>query len=376
MTAPWIILAVLFVVPFVDPRRPLRLLHLDLAVLVLFALYSLRWMDRAGGDLQRGLILTNLGLVYLLARMLYDGDELYGADVWQRDIPHGDTYGPVNYLLYVPFAAAFPSSDSSAGHAAAYVWDALMLLALFLLGRRIRPGPDATSFGLALAYAWAAYPYTLFVAVWGYNDALVPLALVCALLVLAHPPLRGVAVALGTAAKLVPAVVAPLFAYPGGRTGVRAAALYAISFAVVSIAVFAPFVPDGGLEELYRRTIGFQRTPGSYASLWQVPALEWLRPVAQAFAIGLAVAVAVVATHKTVFEVAALAAAVIAAFQIAGLHWIPSYVVWFAPLAFVAMFGASELRRDEAACCADAAGPARDAPEETAASAATTDAGP
>ena len=46
----WIPLCVLFVAPFFDPRRPLRLLHLDLLVLLAFGVAQLLFND---GELER-----------------------------------------------------------------------------------------------------------------------------------------------------------------------------------------------------------------------------------------------------------------------------------------------------------------------------------
>ena len=54
---------------------------------------------------------------------------------------------------------------------------------LFLLGRRIR-GP---SLGIVLAYAWAAFPFTLYASSTNSNDALVALLLVVTLLVAGRP---------------------------------------------------------------------------------------------------------------------------------------------------------------------------------------------
>ena len=55
--------------------------------------------------------------------------------------PHGDTYGPVAYLAYVPAVAVFGWSgkwdDLPAAHAAAILFDLLTLLGLFVLGRRL-----------------------------------------------------------------------------------------------------------------------------------------------------------------------------------------------------------------------------------------------
>ena len=46
------------------------------------------------------------------------------------------------------------------------------MLALFLVGRRLRRGPEGRTLGLVLAYAWAAFPYTLFVLNSNANDSL------------------------------------------------------------------------------------------------------------------------------------------------------------------------------------------------------------
>ena len=113
------------------------------------------------------------------ADRIVDGDGLYG-DGFSRDVPKGDTYGPVNYLLYVPFEQAMPWSgrwdDLPAAHGAAIAFDLLTIGVLLLLGRALRPGREGTALGVALAYAWAAYPYTAFALETNSNDTLVALA--------------------------------------------------------------------------------------------------------------------------------------------------------------------------------------------------------
>ena len=110
----------------------------------------------------------------------------------RSDNANGDTYGPVNYYAYVPFRAIFGWSgtwdDLPAAHAAAIAFDLLTLLGLFLLGRRVR-GP---TLGIVLAYAWAAYPFTLYALSSNSNDSLVALLVVLALLVITSAPARGV----------------------------------------------------------------------------------------------------------------------------------------------------------------------------------------
>ena len=77
----------------------------------------------------------------------------------------------------MPFEQALPWSgrwdDLPAAHGAAIAFDLLALGGLLLLGRRLRPGREGTVLGVALGYAWAAYPYTAFVLESNSNDTLV-----------------------------------------------------------------------------------------------------------------------------------------------------------------------------------------------------------
>ncbi len=119
------------------------------------------------------------------ADRIVDGDPLYGPG-FSDDVERGDTYGPLTYLLYVPFEQALPWSgawdDLPAAHGAAIAFDLLVLGGLLLLGRRLRPGRDGLVLGAALAWAWVAYPYTAFALETNSNDTLVALACVVALL--------------------------------------------------------------------------------------------------------------------------------------------------------------------------------------------------
>src|SRR4051812_29729531 len=222
----WIPLLILFIVPFVDWRHPLRMRHLDLLALsslsvslaffshgnlawsvpttyppLLYLLGRLLWIGLRGRDLQptRGYLLVPatwlaIATVFLVgfriglnltdsnvidvgysgvigADKISHGSDLYGG--WPHDNEHGDTYGPVNYLTYVPFEQIWPWhgawDDLPAAHGAAVVFDLLCLGGMFLLGRRLR-GP---TLGVVLAYAWAAFPFTLFSLATNSNDALV-----------------------------------------------------------------------------------------------------------------------------------------------------------------------------------------------------------
>jgi hypothetical protein len=390
----WVPLALLFVVPFFDPRRPFRLLHLDLLVLLSFGVSQL-YFNR--GDLSLSVPLSYLPLVYLLARALLAGFKprpregplvpiapaavlvlglvllvgfritlnvvdstvidvgyasvvgadriVHGEELYTDNDVHGDAYGPVNYLAYLPFQLALPSAkhwDSvPAAHAAVIGFDLLTLLGLFLLGMRIRPGPAGRRLGLAFAYAWAACPFTLYVLQSNTNDALVAMLLVIALLALRSPPGRGVLLALGAAAKFVPLVLAPLFAAGGGDRRPRSWLRFTAAFvAVIAVAVVA-YLPDGGLREFYNATIGYQLDRDSPFSLWGLyGSLAPLQDVIKVAAVTLAAAVAFVPRERDLRGVAALGAAVIIAFQLTAIHWFYYYIVWFLPFVLVTSFGA------------------------------------
>jgi hypothetical protein len=393
----WIPLCVLFLVPFVDVRRPFRLLHLDLLVLLAFGashyffnrgeigvsaplvypvlLYLLvrvllaAFRSRgAAGPLvpHTPLTLLVVGLVFLTAfriglnvadsnvidvgyagvigaDRIVDGHHLYG-DGFSDDVEHGDTYGPVTYLLYVPFEQALPWSgiwdDLPAAHGAAIVFDLLALGGLLLLGRRIRPGRDGTALGVALGYAWAAYPYTTFVLESNSNDTLVAVACIGALLATtmardrASAAVSALAVALGAATKFVTAALAPLFAR-------RSPLVFAGTLVVALALVVAPFTPDGGLRELYDRTIGYQAARPSPFSVWgQVESLGWLQEISKAAAGGLALLAAFLPRRPGLRRTAALGAAILIAVELTATHWFYLYVVWFVPFVFVALFAA------------------------------------
>ena len=166
------------------------------------------------------------------------GEPIYGD--FPSDNEHGDTYGPVTYLAYVPFEALLPWSgkwdDLPAAHGAALVFDLAVVVLLFLLGRRIR-GP---SMGIVLAYAWLAFPFSLFVANTNANDAL-PAALVLgALLAWASPWGRGILIALAGLTKFAPLALVPLFARAKGP------GRFAIAFLATAIVVSIPIFLHGG----------------------------------------------------------------------------------------------------------------------------------
>ena len=403
----WIPLCLLFLLPFVDPRRPFRLLHLDLLVLLGFSASQVFFNS---GEIGVSVPLVYPVLAYLLVRMLMvglrgrgspgrllpvfpvvavafglvflvgfrvalnvtdsrvidvgqssvtgadriaDGDGLYSEGGFSKTDRHGDTYGPVTYLLHVPFEQALPwdgRADPPAAKAAALAFDLLTLLGLLVLGRRLRAGPVGWGLGVALAYAWAANPYTVYVLQSNANDSVVAMLLVWALVAFGSPLLRGALIALAVAAKFSPAALVPLFARGSGdRPGPRQLAMFAAAVLAVLAATFLPFVPDGGFREVYDRTIGYQLSRESPFSIWGLE--EGLAPLHTALKAGaalLALVVAFVPRRRSLPQVAALGAAVVIAVQLVVTHWFYLYVVWFLPLVLVALFAPIALRGREA----------------------------
>ena len=291
---------------------------------------------------------------------IVDGDELYGPG-FSEDVEWGDTYGPATYLAYVPFEQALPWSgrwdDLPAAHGAAIAFDLLTIGDLFLLGRRLRAGAEGRMLGAALAYAWAAYPYTAFALETNSNDTLVAMLVVGALLGLTLEPARarlsalsrGAAIGLGAAAKFAPLVLAPLFAMAGERRSARTLLLFLLALAAVVLITVLPFVPDGGPRELYDRTFGYQAGRPSPFSLWgQEPSLDWLQTAVKATAVVVALGVALFPRRKSPRQVAALGGAVVILVELAATHWFYLYVVWFAPLLLVTVLGAYRQNAREA----------------------------
>jgi len=381
VNAPWVWtgLCVLFVLPFARP--PLRLLHLDLAVLLAF---SVSYAFFGAANLDVSVPSAYPLLAYLLVRMIWisrpprrppapprllvgpafllpaiaflaafrvalnlvdgnvidvgyasvigadhltGGGALYGA--FPPDNEHGDTYGPVAYAAYVPFELMFPWSgtwdDLPAAHAASIAFDAGCAALLWALGRRLRDG----TLGLLLAYLWMSFPFTLMVANSGSNDALVALLVLGALLAASRPAARGALVALAGLTKFAPLALAPLFAaYRPRRLLATGAAMLAVTFLAL-----APF--DLGL--VWDRTLGFQRDRDSPFSVWGLYGLPGaLQSAAQLVAVAFAVGVAFVRPAGPV-RLAALSAAVLIALQLVVDHWFYLYLVWFVPLVWVAL---------------------------------------
>ena len=269
---------------------------------------------------------------------------LHGQSIYYYSLGHGDTYGPINYLVYVPFEWLWPGSWNylPAARAATIAFDLLTIGGLILVGTRLRAGRDGRRLGLLLAWLWAACPWSLLDMEKSTNDGLVALIVVLVMLSLSKPVRRGVLVGLGAAAKFFPAVLLPLVAAGRGDADQRTVRKVLAGFVIAAGASIALFLPPGGLKEMWDHTIGFQLTRSDIFSIWALhPALSPIKVAVEGFAVILAVLVAFRPRGaRTPAQVAALGAAVTIAVQLPALHWFYLYIVWFLPLILIAVLGA------------------------------------
>jgi hypothetical protein len=281
---------------------------------------------------------------------------LHGQSIYYFSLGHGDTYGPLNYLAYVPFEWLWPGSWHylPAARAAAITFDLLTIAGLVGLGARLRGGRDGWRLGLLLGWLWAACPFTVLGVEKNTNDGLVALVMVLVLLALKGPIKRGILVGVGAASKWFPAILLPLVAV--GRNDSRdreglTVRMVLAAFVITVGASIAVFIPPGGLQEVWGHTIGYQLSRQDIMSIWALhPALAPIKLLLEGFAVILAVVVAFRPRGvRTTGQVAALAAAVTIAVQLPALHWFYLYIPWFFPLVLVAVLAPSESPVDQPA---------------------------
>ncbi|HET7454843.1 MAG TPA: hypothetical protein VFJ76_04925 [Solirubrobacterales bacterium] len=291
------------------------------------------------------------------------GEPIY--DNFSDDVSQGDTYGPVNYLAYLPFERIWPYSgswdDLPAAHAASVVFDVATFILLLLIGMRIRPGPEGQRLAAILAFGWAAYPYTAYVLESNSNDSLVAALLLATFLFAAKPLARGALLAGAVWAKFAPAVLAPMYLTyrpgpgappnqngPSSGEGVRARpraqdtlarpTLWAIGgFLAITVLVLLWPAIDPGLKTFYDRTIASQAGRDSPFSIWGQTSLEPLRIAILALTGIASVAFAFLPRRKSPIQLAALSAALLILLQLTLHHWFYLYIVWWFPLLLVGL---------------------------------------
>ena len=417
----WLPLCLLFLAPFVDWRRPLQLLHLDLLMLLSFTVshyffnqgdiftsvplaypplaylfLRLAWIGWRRGRrlaappgllqseeplLQTGVeraphlnfgptILTiGLGLLLVLrivlnvadsnvvdvgysgvigAHTILEGKAPYGN--MPADNGNGDTYGPFNYLVYVPFEAAMPWSgswdDLPAAHATAIFFDLAAVAGMYMAGRALARGrPFAHSLGLAFAWGWAAYPYTTFVLNCNVNDSIVAALIIWGFVLIQKAPLAGALLGLATQTKFFPAMLGPLWAsFPRALRGWGRRLLFVAGF-LLAVASTLPviFLGDSTFAVFWEKTVKWQIGRESPFSIWgQHPdQLSRAQQIGEYLLVSAAIGTYFWPLKKTMVQVAAISAALLVGFQIVQTHWFYLYIPWFFPLALIAFLTVS-----------------------------------
>ena len=271
--------------------------------------------------------------------------------------PRGDTYGPVSYLAYLPGYAVFGWTgkwdELWAAHATSLLFDALCILGLALVGRRFG-GPRLAA---TLAFAWAAYPFTLYVSNSNTNDAIMPAFLIWGFWLASSAWARGAAVALAGWTKFAALLLAPLWlSYPNGwrapGEAVRARPSRARRSPPSSILLLEPD-PLHAARVFGERTFGFQLDRESPFSIWGwgqyhaagVPDLHVVQQVLEVLLVAGAVLVAFVPRRKSILQLAALTAAVLIGFELVLTHWFYLYIPWFFPfVAFAVLYRRDRVR--------------------------------
>ena len=253
-----------------------------------------------------------------------------------------DTYGPLNYIAYVPFEAAQPWTgdwDSlPAAHGAATMFDLLCLGGLLLLGWRL----SGLRLGIGLALAWAAFPFTAYALETNSNDSLVAAMLIWGLVAARHPVGRGLMLGLALGTKFAPAILLPLWSRHPFPRPARGRTLLPFLGGLAGAAALTGWVLllDGsdGLRAFWSRTIGYQLGRDSPFSIWgQHPGL---RPVQIALMVIVAVAALLVLRwprRLDMLTMTALSGALLIGVELTLTHWFYLYVPWFLPFALVAM---------------------------------------
>lgn len=401
----WLPLVGLFLLPFLPRGRP-RLRHIDLAAVaglsvsiaffnrgeielstpllyppMLWLLGRMLWRGFRGSPLRKpdtsllsGRLLL-LGTVFLIgfriafiaangnvidvgdasvvgARLLADGKPVYNH--FPERIVRGDTYGPVTYELYAPFAALLGGTTENHNEVpakvAAIIFDLLAMALLTGAAYRLRGPPLA----LLTAWFWVTCPFTLYVAMCSANDALpaalIALALLASTLAAGRGALaRGGTVMLTALSKMVGLVLIPLFSRVRGSGGRGALIGYTAGALLMAALILTPFVSD--LPAVWERTLGYQDGRGAPFSAWGLyPIPELVRQVWMGAVVAFAASLAFFprsSEARTLPRVAALAAAVLIAAELSAVYWFYTYIVWFLPAIALAVLPDWTLRVDE-----------------------------
>lgn len=273
------------------------------------------------------------------ADLILEGTVPYGN--MPEDNGAGDTYGPLNYLLYVPAVLIWGFSGQwdflPAAHAVTIASFVVGAAALLFAGWRFA-GPRA---GAAMLFAWAVFPYTLYAANNNTNDLLVAAVAAVGLALATSPLARGITITAGFAIKLYPFLLIPLWLLHDGPRKKPVLKFVTGGAVVVLLSFWVLFIDGDPVESVrlfYERTVAFQ---GSREAPWnifaQIPQIAFLKSPLMAAAVLLAFLIPAFSRKRTVRRLAASSAAIVIFFQLTANYWFYPYITWFQPYLFLAL---------------------------------------
>jgi hypothetical protein len=280
--------------------------------------------------------------------------ELAGTAPWGNmpaDIERGDTYGPANYLAYVPAVALLDDGDGDAfgsrlpaAQATSIAADLGCALLLVLIGWRW----ITRRAGVLLALGWLACPWTTLVLASGANDALVALALLGAFAAVPRPWLRGLLVGVATMVKLAPIVALAPLLHVGSRRRLRQASWTTLGFMIAIAAgiAWAVLRLDGtiahDLQLLWERTVQFQATRDSPFSPWGLYGWDTAQQLLRLAVVAAVLGACVRPRARDAWQTAAGISALLAAVQLAADHWFYLYIPWLVPFVLLVLVARRE----------------------------------
>jgi hypothetical protein len=257
------------------------------------------------------------------------------------DVLHGDTYPIGSYLLYAPFALAWPVhtawDDADVTLVVAVVAALLTALAAW---RMTRSGSTTT--GLRTAIAVLAFPPLLVTVSTGTTDVVLAAMLAGALLLWRRPASSGAVLSAAAWFKASPILLVPLLLAPlRGRSAVRAV----VGLLSITVLMLGALVAFGGVAAVSSmlKAMSFQFTRSSPHTLWAMVGSVPLQQVTEAATLALVAGAALrlrrdgaLAGDRT--RMAALAGAVLLGLQIAASYWNYMYLVWALPFLAIGLF--------------------------------------
>lgn len=272
-------------------------------------------------------------------QLILDGQIPYGN--MPDSVGTGDTYGPLNYLLYVPFILMFGFSGEwdflPAAHALTSFSFVAGAFAMFFSGWKF----SGMRAGAAMAFAWCVFPYTLYAANNNTNDIIVASAAAIGLVFASSPLARGIAIGAGFAIKLYPIILGPLWLLHDGFRRRSIVDFFIGGAAILLMTFWVLFLGGNPVEAaraFYEKTLAFQ---GDRITPWtvytQLPQIEFLQTPLTILIGALALAFAIVPKKRTIRRLAAFSGALVIGFQLTVNYWYFGYVSWFEPFVFLAL---------------------------------------